>query len=47
MFESPWTRRGVTWDEYVREWTKPDFPEVTQPPEEAQTAEVAKLRKKG
>ena len=46
MFESPWTRGGITWDEYIRKWKKPVFPEVTWPPKSLQTAELKKLKNK-
>jgi hypothetical protein len=46
MFESPRTRGGVTWDEYVRKWKKPDLPEMTWPPKSLQSTELKKLKKK-
>lgn len=46
MFESSPSKAGMSWAEYVRKWKKPDLPEMTWPPESAQTVEMAKLKKK-
>ncbi len=46
MFESPATRGGISWNEYTREWGRPDLPKVTWPPEEEQAAELKRFRKK-
>jgi hypothetical protein len=46
MFESPPSKGGVAWAEYVKKWKKPDLPEMTWPPERAQTAEMVKVKRK-
>jgi len=45
-FESPRTRGGITWEQYVRKWNESGLPEVTWPPENLQTAELEKLKRK-